>query len=631
MSKIPVRPRIAVAAPAVPALPPPLLPLPSLPDFADIDPAWTWGSPNTWPKWLIGLLIGVPLVAGGAYWMYRSQNKPARSIDGSKKRTTPNGSALRGAGDASQVSSGISTGTSSPLPLSLEGKSVTETITMLKNEGNKLFRARRYNEAKQLYSQAITAARQNGIRDDLAQSLQNRAACNEQLKLYEDVRDDCSAALEIDGRYAKAYYRRSRALEKLDKPVQAAHDMIAASILTNFQNAEYRDKSERLVRDLAIKLARTEMEEKKKRPMTTRKLSKVFVRQFNHGFSRDPILEAVSKVNADGNGSADLVEDALWAFSRGEYCQVIDFCNEALLTISSDDRHVMARLLRGTMFFLFGDVTSAKPDFVYVIDAPNAPFAERTNARVKLACLYLQESIDPSEVINRLNDAEAKDPINPDIFFHRAQCNMLFGRFDDCLNDLRKCERLKDDSDSTTAFHIAHIEYRLKANQHPSDEQPLIELENKLTTLNLPEGYVLLGQLFMEKNEHDKAYRFLSRAIGQKSDVHNAVVYTQLGLLEMLWREDRFAARSSLQKAIALDPYYTQALELLMDLDIQAGNLVHAREIYELCVDLAKSEMELVPLIQAYQIGEAGHVVYAQLGIDEGAHNPLPFGMPPDV
>lgn len=39
----------------------------------------------------------------------------------------------------------------------------------------------RYNEAKQLYSQAITVARQNGIKDDLAQSLQNRAACNEQL------------------------------------------------------------------------------------------------------------------------------------------------------------------------------------------------------------------------------------------------------------------------------------------------------------------------------------------------------------------------------------------------------------------------------------------------------------------
>ena len=58
---------------------------------------------------------------------------------------------------------------------------------------------------------------------------------------------------------------------------------------------------------------------------------------------------------------------------------------------------------------------------------------------------------------------------------------------------------------------------------------------------------------------------------------------------------------------------------------------MQARELYELCVDLAKSEMELVPLIQAYQIGEAGHVVYAQLGIQEDGYSPLPFGMPPDA
>lgn len=53
-------------------------------------------------------------------------------------------------------------------------------------------------------------------------------------------------------------------------------------------------------------------------------------------------------------------------------------------------------------------------------------------------------------------------------------------------------------------------------------------------------------------------------------DVVGSGLWLGFRLLEMLWREDRFAARSSLQKAIALDPYYTQALELLMDLDIQA-------------------------------------------------------------
>jgi hypothetical protein len=51
------------------------------------------------------------------------------------------------------------------------------------------------------------------------------------------------------------------------------------------------------------------------------------------------------------------------------------------------------------------------------------------------------------------------------------------------------------------------------------------------------------------------------------------------------------------------------------------GNLEGAKGHYERCLELAKSEVEMVNVVQAYQIGEAGHWVYADLGIED--QNPL--------
>lgn len=100
----------------------------------------------------------------------------------------------------------------------------------------------------------------------------------------------------------------------------------------------------------------------------------------------------------------------------------------------------MARLLRGTVSFLLGNIADATTDLTYLVNVPDASlnvgclpcpslrrlmrwFQEKSNARIKLACILLsaQDPTNHSEILSRLDDAVASDPTNPDIYFHRAQ------------------------------------------------------------------------------------------------------------------------------------------------------------------------------------------------------------------
>ena len=79
-----------------------------------------------------------------------------------------------------------------------------------KARGNEAFGRGLYVDAEQLYSSALEVAG-----DQLPQRavyLANRAAARLHLARYADAVDDCTAALEVDGNYAKARYNREERL-----------------------------------------------------------------------------------------------------------------------------------------------------------------------------------------------------------------------------------------------------------------------------------------------------------------------------------------------------------------------------------------------------------------------------------
>lgn len=79
----------------------------------------------------------------------------------------------------------------------------------LKSQGNEHFRQGNYTEALKLYTDAITICPLDKPKE-LATFYQNRAACYEHLKEYENIVSDCSNAIENDKTYIKAYLRRGK-------------------------------------------------------------------------------------------------------------------------------------------------------------------------------------------------------------------------------------------------------------------------------------------------------------------------------------------------------------------------------------------------------------------------------------
>ena len=95
------------------------------------------------------------------------------------------------------------------LPLS-ESSSPPVDCQKLKVQGNEYFQQRKYNEAVECYSRAISHANSN---ESLAIFYQNRAAANEKLGRWNEVITDCNEALLADPKYCKALLRRAGAYQ----------------------------------------------------------------------------------------------------------------------------------------------------------------------------------------------------------------------------------------------------------------------------------------------------------------------------------------------------------------------------------------------------------------------------------
>lgn len=108
-----------------------------------------------------------------------------------------------------------------------------EKAVEIKNLGNEFFQNGNFADAIKCYTEAIKLCPQTD-KQELPKFFQNRAAAFENLKMYDDVVQDCTYALDIDPNYAKALTRRAKALEALEKYQEAFEDFTALCILNKF-------------------------------------------------------------------------------------------------------------------------------------------------------------------------------------------------------------------------------------------------------------------------------------------------------------------------------------------------------------------------------------------------------------
>lgn len=146
--------------------------------------------------------------------------------------------------------------------LSYEG-SALENSADFKERGNECFKVRGFVDAREFYGKGILllAAEERkrgqgevtkspeGVIDTeeeiaaqramLVALYINRAACNLELENFRSVWLDCTAALRLDPRNVKAYYRASRALLRVDR-VNEAEDLCTRGLAFDAENKALR-------------------------------------------------------------------------------------------------------------------------------------------------------------------------------------------------------------------------------------------------------------------------------------------------------------------------------------------------------------------------------------------------------
>lgn len=105
---------------------------------------------------------------------------------------------------------------------------MVQKLERMKSEGNASFKAGRYQEAVDTYTQALEVDPTN--KNTNSKILQNRALCNSRLKQWKAAVADCDKALELDPTYTKARKTRAKALgesggwEEAVRELKAIHE-----------------------------------------------------------------------------------------------------------------------------------------------------------------------------------------------------------------------------------------------------------------------------------------------------------------------------------------------------------------------------------------------------------------------
>eukprot|EP00736_Rhodelphis_marinus_P013576 Rmarinus@m.23355 len=99
----------------------------------------------------------------------------------------------------------------------------------LKLQGNELFKAKKYEEASRVYSEAIKNLKKDtlsnsDVEDIYVALLSNRAACYLNSQKYQECVQDCDSVLKRRPTHLKTLYRRAQANEKLGLVYEASQD-----------------------------------------------------------------------------------------------------------------------------------------------------------------------------------------------------------------------------------------------------------------------------------------------------------------------------------------------------------------------------------------------------------------------
>ncbi|XP_032206831.1 mitochondrial import receptor subunit TOM70 [Mustela nigripes] len=556
------------------------------------------------PRWQLALAVGAPLLLGaGAMYLWSRQRRrreaggrgDAGGLKRNSERKTPEGRASPAPG------SGHPEGTGAHLEMNS-----LDRAQAAKNKGNKYFKAGKYEQAIQCYTEAISLCpiEKNA---DLSTFYQNRAAAFEQLQKWKEVAQDCTKAVELNPKYVKALFRRAKAHEKLDNKKECLEDVTAVCILEGFQNQQSM-----LLADKVLKLLGKEKAKEKYKNREPLMPSPQFIKSYFSSFTDDIISQPMLKgeksdEDKDKEGEASEVKEnsgylrAKQYMEEENYDKIISECSKE---IDAQGKYMAeALLLRATFYLLIGNANAAKPDLDKVISLKEANVKLRANALIKRGSMYMQQQ-QPLLSTQDFNMAADIDPQNADVYHHRGQLKILLDQVEEAVADFDECIRLRPESALAQAQKCFALYRQAYTGNNSSQIQAAMKgFEEVIKKFpRCAEGYALYAQALTDQQQFGKADDMYDKCIDLEPD--NATTYVHKGLLQLQWKQDLDRGLELISKAIEIDNKCDFAYETMGTIEVQRGNMEKAIDMFNKAINLAKSEMEMAHL---YSLCDAAH------------------------
>ncbi|XP_043259662.1 mitochondrial import receptor subunit TOM70 [Colletes gigas] len=549
------------------------------------------GSPLS--KWQLALAVGAPVALGLGYIYYKNANKPVSKPNRGKLKSNSkeNGTSAADKQISIDVDCPPNTATN------FEIESPLEKAQRFKNKGNDYFNTGRYDEAIVQYNNAIDTCPVENT-DDLATFYQNRAAAYEQLKKYSGVKADCTKALELKPRYAKALLRRARALEHYNDLEAALEDVTAACFVGAFTNKTAVVMADRLLEQLGKKHA-IQYSSHMKHIMP----SKHFIKNYINSFHYDPVFTMLQNDDDDNSNISPSFAKILKCVKEQKYDDVIPLCTEEIDSSDPDTlpHKMQALLLRATFYLLQAQYDAAIEDFGTIINSDNVSKDIKVNALIKRGSLYMQ--VERPEI--SLSDFDLAVELNPDcsdIYSLKGQVNMRTDNIEEARENFKKAVELNPN------FGVAYVQkcytdyhYGMMKKDMGMVVDALNDFEKAFEKFpNCIDCYILFAQILSEKEEYYKADTYFATAM--EIDPNDALIYVHRGWLQLKWKGDVNKGIEYINKAIQLDDKCEFGYEALATIEAQRGNLEEAIPLFNKALALCRTNTELIHMFSLIDV-----------------------------
>ncbi|KAJ3055603.1 TOM (translocase of outer membrane) complex component [Rhizophlyctis rosea] len=465
----------------------------------------------------------------------------------------------------------------------LSSQERTELAKTVKDAGNKYYAAKKFDEAIELYSQAINL-------HPHAVYYSNRAACYANLEQYDKVIEDCTEALKRDKHWGRALNRRAQAYEHEKRYTDALNDYTAFCVLEEFKNEPAINATDRVLKIIGKEKADEVLKNK-----VSRLPSETFIAAYMDSF-RQTSTGAKAIAESEGDAEADLlIKKAYASIATRNWQEAYQFSKDSVENgnFSTDKWKALAYNLLGTFSFLKGDIEDAMSNLEKALEFD----PKNVNSIIKKASI-LMERAAIQEAIEAFDEAERVDPNDPDLYYHRGQVRFLMQDNDNAIADYKKSLELDDN------FVYAYIQLgvgQYKLGQTAKAMATFKKAAKKFKGSG--EVYNYHGEILLDTQNWNDALENFDKAIELMPN--SPLPYINKAILYLQWKQDPVTAEAECRKATEVDPQCDIAFAQLAQLLLHQNKVEESLQHYDKAAELARTEAELMNAISCREAAAA--------------------------